>query len=112
VIDTYSFGRIVIDGEVFTDDVIVLPGRVESGWWRKEGHNLHPNDLSAVFDANPEVLVVGTGASGRMEVPRKTRDAVKVQGIELLAQETGDAVETFEELSKKRRAAGAFHLTC
>jgi len=29
-IDSYSFGRIVIDGQVYTSDVIIYPDRVDA----------------------------------------------------------------------------------
>lgn len=35
-IDSYRFGRIVIDGVLPTKAVILLPGRVIGGWWRQE----------------------------------------------------------------------------
>ncbi|RMG02102.1 MAG: hypothetical protein D6726_08240, partial [Nitrospirae bacterium] len=68
-IESYSFGRIVIGGNTYTKDVIVLPDGVFSPWWRKEGHLLHMEDLAEVFPVNPAVLIIGTGYSGVMRVP-------------------------------------------
>ena len=39
-LEGYSFGRIVVDGEEQTHDLIVLPHRVLTNWWRREGHSL------------------------------------------------------------------------
>src|SRR5438552_3119615 len=39
-IDDYRFGRVVVDGEEQTRDVIVLPERVLRDWWRADGHRL------------------------------------------------------------------------
>jgi hypothetical protein len=111
-IESYRFGRIVIDGQVHGKDVIILPDRVIGGWWRREGHILHPNDLEAVFEAAPEVLVVGQGAYGRMQVARETRQALRAAGIELLALPTEEAVEAYNAMREKRSVAAAFHLTC
>jgi hypothetical protein len=33
-VDDYSFGRIVIDGQEEHADVILLPNRTVSHWWR------------------------------------------------------------------------------
>lgn len=71
-IDDYDFGRIVIDGKTYTSDVIVYPERLDTSWWRKEGHLLQPEDITGVLDAEPEVLIIGTGYSGCMRVPRRT----------------------------------------
>jgi hypothetical protein len=35
-LEDYSFGRIVVDGEEKTRDLIVTPDRVVTNWWRRE----------------------------------------------------------------------------
>ena len=111
-VQEYRFGRMVVDGETHTKDLILLPDRVVGNWWRKEGHRLLPEDLKEVFEARPEVLVVGTGAYGMMKVPEETRRAVEEAGIELRVARTGEAWRLYNRLREKRRTAGAFHLTC
>ncbi len=108
----YRFGQIVVDGEQHTRDLILLPGRVVANWWRKDGHRLDVDDLREVLDAAPEVLVVGTGAQGLMNVPQKTRRTVEAAGIELRVAPTGEAWQTYNDLRERQRTAGAFHLTC
>jgi hypothetical protein len=108
----YSFGRIVIDGKTYTSDVIVYPGRVDASWWRKEGHNLHSEDLKEVMNAKPEVLIVGTGASGVMKVPKETISHLESKGIEVHVAQTEDAVELFNRLQTDRKVIAALHLTC
>jgi len=112
-IDDYHFGCMVVDGEAYREDVILLPDGVRENWWREQGHSLSVADLAEVFEAAPEVLVVGTGAHGMMRVPEETRRAVEEAGIEPVIECTGDAAGRFNTLAKKdRRVAGAFHLTC
>jgi hypothetical protein len=111
-IQSYRFGRMVVDEEAYTQDLILLPDRVADNWWRKEGHRLAVEDLQEVLDADPDVVVVGTGAYGRMQVPEETRRAVEAAGIELRAARTGQAWQTYNDLRRERRTAGAFHLTC
>ena len=111
-IQDYAFGSMVVDGEPHTRDLILLPDRVVGNWWRKEGHRLDVADLQAVLDAAPEVLVVGTGAYGLMQVPEGTRRAVEAVGIELRAARTGEAWQVYNDLRGQQRTAGAFHLTC
>lgn len=111
-IESYSFGRMRVDGTDYTSDLIILPEGIIPSWWRKEGHNLQPEDIEAVLDAAPEVLVIGTGAMGMMSVSEGALSALREAGIEVLAERTGKAVETFNRVSQARRAAGAFHLTC
>ncbi len=111
-IETYRFGHIVIDGQPYDRDVIILPDRVLGGWWRKEGHVLHPDDLQAVFESEPELVVIGQGAYGRMAVTQETRRALAAAGIELIAHPTEKACQTYNRLRERRKVAAALHLTC
>jgi len=115
LIDSYEFGTIVINGKRYTSDVIVFPERVIDGWWRREGHRLCVEDLKETLrsEPKPEVLVVGTGYYGLVKVSPEVENTLKSHGIELLAQPTREACQTFNKLLKSnRRVAGAFHLTC
>jgi len=112
-IDSYSFGLMKIDGTEYRSDLIVFPDKVRSNWWRKQGHSLAIEDLDDVLDFKPEVLVVGKGASGLMEMPASTKKLLQQAGIEVLAESTGRAWPLFnEQIEKGRKVAGAFHLTC
>ena len=112
-IDSYQFGEIVIDGARYDADVIILGGAVQSNWWRKQGHSLAVEDLTTIIEAKPSVLVVGCGASGMMDVPGETQQALKESGIQLEAMGTYKAVEKFNELSEAEvNVAAALHLTC
>jgi len=113
VIDSYDFGRIVIDGKQYTSDLIIFPTRVMSGWWRKEGHRLHIDDLNDVVKEKGEVLIIGTGHSGLMKVPTETKGFMESKGFELIVQPTEKACKTYNGLVKSgKRVIAAFHLTC
>lgn len=111
-IEHYSFGRITIEGKTYASDVIIYPGKVNDSWWRKQGHNLEIADLVDVLAAQPEVLVVGTGAMGLMKVPNETISHLQLKGIEVHVARTGEAVAIFNKLQKDKVAIAAFHLTC
>jgi len=112
-IDSYQFGKIVIDGVSYNSDIIILAGSVQSNWWRKQGHSLAIEDLTSVIEAGPSVLVVGCGASGLMKVPEETRGFLADNGIELETSDTHRAVHRFNELSEAGAdVAAAMHLTC
>jgi len=111
VITNYSFGRMVIGGEVYTADLIIVGEEIFPDWWRKEGHSLCPDDLKVVVERKPEILVIGTGAYGAMDVPYETEKFLEEQGIKVIWKPTAEAVEIFNSLSGRKKA-GAFHLTC
>ena len=88
-IDNYSFGRIVINNKTYSSDVIVYPDRVDPSWWRKEGHYLNKEDLSKVVMAKPDIVIIGTGQSGVMEVPKSTVVFLESHGIKVYIEKTG-----------------------
>jgi hypothetical protein len=111
-IESYRFGHMVVDGEGYSSDLILVPDRVIPNWWRERGHQLSPRDLEEALAAQPEILVVGTGANGVMNVPQGTRQVIRQAGVELRTAQTDRAWRLYNELREKRRTAGAFHLTC
>lgn len=112
-IDAYSFGQIVIDGRLFSTDVIIYKDTVDASWWRKEGHRLHPEDIIDVLNARPDVLIIGTGYSGVMKVPKKTIEHIAARGIDVKVERTGKAVDEFNDLqARKKHVIAALHLTC
>ena len=113
VITKYDFGHIRIGGGSYCSDVIILPQAVRDDWRRREAHVLHVEDLDEVIAARPEVLVIGTGYYGRMQVPQATLDALQLQGIDVQMARTSEAVAEFNRLRRdSARIAAALHLTC
>jgi hypothetical protein len=110
-LDEYSFGRIVVDGEEHTRDLIVLPDRVVRDWWRREGHSLAMEDLEEVEDELPERLIVGCGAHGQLRPHPAVLEALRERGVDVEALDTAEAVRRYRE-SDPRRTAAALHLTC
>ena len=112
-IDSYQFGKIVIDGVDYSSDCIILGNSVQANWWRKQGHLLSAEDLQPIIAAKPTVLIVGCGASGLMKVSDEARHVLLEEDIQLEAVDTAKAVERFNELSKTGvNIAAALHLTC
>ena len=108
-IETYRFGHLVVDGQIYTKDVIILPDQVLGGWWRQEGHAVRSDDLAAVLEADLEILIVGQGASGRMRVTSEVEQALQVANIQLIAQSTKRACQTYNQMREQRRVAAALH---
>ena len=111
MIDSYRFGYIAVDGEEYSDDILILPKGIEN-WWRKRGHELCPEDLEEVILERPQVLVLGTGAYGMVRVPAETRQYLESQGIRLVAEATDKACQSYNQLCLSQRVAAALHLTC
>ena len=113
VIESYSFGNMVIDGVRYTKDVIIFPGgSILNPWWRKQGHILTPDDLRELLAAEPEIIVCGTGTMGVMRPAAELQEYLISRKINFIVQKSAQAVETYNNLSGEKRVGGCFHLTC
>jgi len=112
-IESYEFGRVVIGGQTYTSDVIVWPEGVDPSWWRVRGHSLCREDLEPVLSHEPQVLIIGTGASGLMQVPPEMQQYMAARCEEVHVERTPRACSLYNELADSgRRVVAALHLTC
>jgi len=110
-LENYSFGRLKVDGSEQTRDLIVLPDRVVTNWWRRDGHSLAMEDLDEVLDDLPERLILGVGAYGRLHPDPDVISELERRGTAVECLPTDEAVRRYGELDDRRTAA-ALHLTC
>ena len=112
-IDSYKFGKVVIDGKEYGSDCIVFGDSVKANWQRKKGHMISDRDLMAVIKNKPTVLIVGAGKSGKLKIPNETLHFLLEEEIQFEIADTNRAVKRFNELSKTGvKIAAALHLTC
>lgn len=114
-IDRYSFGKLDLDGKSYESDIIIYPDKVDSSWWRKEGHYLRIEDVKDVIKEKLDVIIIGTGYYGAMTVPKETIDYLKKNNFQVFVEKTPEAVRLFNDISVKDADKGIvamFHLTC
>ena len=111
MIDDYDFGRIVINGKQYTNDVRLVEGKVMPNWWRKEGHLLSLQDIRDLLQTSPKTIIVGRGHSSQMIVDESVRRHCRENKIELIELPTSEAVKKYNELEGPG-IIGLFHLTC
>lgn len=114
MVEEYSPGRhITVRGVRYSHDLKIIQGRVKDNWWRREGHRLSDEDIDDILAAEPRILVIGTGYAENMLVPESLRTTIEGRGIKIIAENTSEAVKTFNRLfAGGDDVAGAFHLTC
>lgn len=112
MIDSYDFGKIVVNGKSYSSDVIIYPDRVKDDWWRKAGHQLCVDDLEDIIEENPDMIVVGMGDPGLMRVLPETEEYIKSKGIKLVVQSTQEACKTYNRLLSSQKVIALLHLTC
>lgn len=110
----YEFGKIKVDDKMYTSDIKIYNNNLVSNWWREEGHKLSLEDIKDILETNPEVIIVGSGAYSVLEVSEEVKKYCKEKNIQLIVENTYDAVKKFNSMYSvsPRTTAGCFHLTC
>lgn len=113
--EKFTFGSIEIDGVTYENDVVIDRGKISkrkkkpSKKFRDEfGHT--PLSIEEAIPWKCSLLVIGTGAYGRMPVMKEVKRDAKKRNIKLLIVPTPEAMEA---LSKDPDKANAIlHVTC
>jgi len=112
-IEHYCFGSMQIGGKLYNKDLIIFPGSVRVNWRRREGHVLNVADLQEILDSQPELVIIGTGASGQMQIHPAARKALEERGIRYVVRNTEEAKDIYNrQIERVSKVVGAFHLTC
>jgi hypothetical protein len=70
-------------------------------------------DIAGVLNAQPDILIIGTGYAGVLAVPKEMAAHIASHGIEVKVEKTTQAVELFNTLSNtKHYVIAALHITC
>jgi hypothetical protein len=111
-----SFGSIVIDGDRYDHDVVVVDGRVsarDKGPSKplKTGYGHTPLSADEAIPWSKPTLVVGTGHSGRLPVVPEIAAEAERRGVELVALPTAEAVDLLNQ-SDTGDVNAILHVTC
>ena len=113
MITKFSFGKIVVKGKTYSDDIKIVSGRVVAEWWRKSGHRVEIEDITDILEAEPDILVIGKGSPGLLKSTPSLRDYLTANRIELIEKKTSKAIEVFNRLFRQgRKVAAGFHISC
>lgn len=112
MIDSSSFGKIVVDGETYGDVKIGRDGKAMP-WHYTEHHTVLADDIIGLAEGI-EVLVIGIGTAGYVRVDDSAKELAKEKKIKLVIENTADACKAYNEQLKKRpgKVAAIFHSTC
>jgi hypothetical protein len=113
MITEFSFGKIVVNGITYTNDIKIVNGQVISEWWRKSGHRVEIEDMTDALEAEPEVVVIGKGSPGLLKSTASLRNYLAANHIKLIEKKTSEAVDVFNGLLQQgRKVAAGFHISC
>lgn len=110
MIDQFSYGSIIIDGQKYDSDVVIHPdGNIEL-WKEKAEKLLSMKNIQKLIEVKPEVLIIGLGTLGNDNIEPKVEKLLLDEGIELMAYKTDKALEIFKELRSQRNITALFHI--
>ncbi len=120
-----GFGWVVINGERYSHDIIVLPDgevlrrrkELSKNLRRVYGHTPFTlrefEDVVCRCGCRLEALVIGSGQFGDLPVLKEVYDAASRLGIKLIVMKTPEALSELKRLlSEGRCVAGVIHVTC
>ena len=113
MITDFSFGKIVVNGKIYTDDIKIVRGQVIADWWRKSGHRVDVEDIADILESGPDTVVIGKGSPGLMKTSAELREKLATHKIALIEKKTSKAIEVFNKLFQEgREVAAGFHISC
>jgi len=113
MITKFTFGTITVGNQRYNSDIKIVNGEVVPDWWRDSGHRVDVGDILDILQNKPDIIVIGKGDPGYMKVADGLRDYAGNHGIELIAEQTPTAIQTFNRLFKEgRNVAAGFHVGC
>lgn len=117
VIDRFAFGEIVVGRKTYTHDVYIsVYGKVKTrdkSTAKKQygtSHTLGPKELEQICKGGPEVLFVGSGKEGQVQLAEEAVRYMSQRAIRCEVAPTREAIVAYNK-SKERKAA-LMHVTC
>jgi hypothetical protein len=98
-------------------DCKVWPGGAKAWDWNLTGTRhqpgIQPADIEEIVAHGVEVMILSRGMQLRLRTCPETEALLHRQGIECYIEETGQAVERFNNLIQQgKKVGGIFHSTC
>lgn len=105
-----SDAGILVNQETLTSSFLLAPNRIVQDWRPTSAAELQPEDMLALFELEPALVLLGTGP--RQKFPSAAAmAAVLTRGIGIEVMDSGAAARTFNVLATEgRRVVAAFLL--
>lgn len=112
-IEGFQFGRITVEGQLYTKDIKICRDQVICPWWRKSGHRVEVSDVQDCVESGPEWIVLGRGEPGMMQASPALKKYLQDRGIALFEASTQEAVREYARLlGQGKEVCLGLHLFC
>ena len=105
VITHYSYDKLVIDGNSYNIDLMILPGGKVTSWeFNRDTHVIAPKDFLNVITDKVKTVIIGSGYHGQGIFDDEAVELVnkfQAHGVSIQILPTSDAVNLFNASSKQ-----------
>ncbi len=110
------WGKMEIEGAGAGKDFKLWPGGARPWDWNETGTRhvpgIQPADVQELLERGSTVVVLSRGMERRLQVCPETLELLEERGVTVHVEETGAAVELYNELAEHAPVGGLFHSTC
>lgn len=111
-----TWARVTLDDGSIFKDVKLWPGGAREWDWSETGTRHEPGiqaeDVEELLEHGAEVVVLGRGVYGRLQVQQATLDCLEKAGVAAHVLQTDEAVRRYNELRRSRAVGALIHSTC
>lgn len=107
----YSFGKIIINGSAYENDVAIFSDSTVKNWYPQVNHAIQLIDIKELITGTTKTLIIGIGANKGCSVTDEIIEFADSNNIELHLLDTYEAVKLFNS-SPKEGLAACFHVNC
>ena len=107
----YSFGKIVVNGRTYENDIVIFPDSTVQNWQASINHSIRLVDTKALLTGPVKKLIIGIGFNNGCSVTDDIAEQAASKNIELHILDTREAVKLFNASSKDGLSA-CFHVNC
>jgi len=117
-IDSTQFGEVVIDGKKYNQVLIIGDSIIERDYEKLKdlfgtSHKIGEWETEALLKEIPEIVIVGTGQDGKLEVDKNFLEKMRKNSVKVIAQITPEAIKIYNEKVKAgKRVNALIHTTC
>lgn len=109
-ISHYSFGKIIIDENTYSEDLVLWPNRAPQ-YWQTDLHDMMKNDFDVIVNSGIKTFIYGSGDEGAAYMSKKTEKHLTSNGIKVKVLTTHEAVKFLNE-NEKSELVAVLHLNC
>ena len=114
----FEWATFTIDSKIHSSekgvgkDIFLSPEGV-SAWHERKGHKLKADMVRRALALKPEVLIIGNGVEGALEIGKKARKEIEDAGVKLIVLRTPEACREYNRLYRHgKRVILLAHGTC